>query len=850
MTASQDIMGVKARAVEAFANDDQDRGLRPLEHYLPQFPGFAEVVASEYFAFKRIAEIERGEASGVTGSEPHSLGPYRIGRLLGQGGQGRVYEAHDSRLQRRVALKVLLDRTAFSELSLARFRREATLAAKLDHPGVCTVFDVQIEDSIPYIAMRFVEGESLASRISRQRRDVTTPEAASTCVLVTPSTLGGENESTVTASRGPTTVATGSWELVAALFEESARALHAVHEAGILHRDIKPGNLMITPEGRPVLMDFGLAADDTGEERPLTMTGELMGTPAYMSPEQLTRHTIRLDRRTDVWSLGATLYEALTLRQPFQAATRQALYQAILAQDPPDLRTLVPSLPRDLQVVVATSLHKDRARRYQTALALAEDLQRVREGKPILARPMGWIERLGRWARRNPALAAVSGALVLALVAGLAASLLLLAEVRAERDRYLQVSNILVMEDELEKRIDAMPLPRQGDTRDVEYWIRSAVETIGDVGDRRRERDRMRTEATADPRKAAALKDSERFVASAERLLDPDPRRPTLARARHLESYGREVVSKTVDACQNAWDDATRALADRERCPRYPDGMKLNRQPGLVPLGPDPESRLLEFAVWHPSWTIPERLPGGRIQIRDDSAIVLVLVPGIDASEHPDSVRLDPFFLSKYETTQAQWLAIMPEGRSFYRSDPGNRVGGAVITSRNPVESVSLQEALRFVRRLGLWLPTEMQWEHAARGRPGGKWWRRDEARSLVLRADGAGAGNFDGDGDGHLAHASVDASESAPSPFGFHHLLGNVRELTCQHHYWPEDPPPARDGDGLRVVAPERIHGFTVLGGSYLDAGVERTPLWRAFVRGATEDETVGFRVARALDP
>jgi tetratricopeptide (TPR) repeat protein len=319
------------------------------------------------------------------------FGPYRLLRELGRGGQAVVWLAEDPRIGRRVALKVLPPLGPGSDAVLRRFRREAEVTSRLEHPAICPVYEADVEAGVPFIAMRYVEGETLARRIASARE------------------------------RGLRAVALGDpaatepdWNALAGFFAKAARALHVAHDAGVVHYDVKPANLMVTPGGEPVILDFGLARQDEPGSHALSMSGSQSGTPTYMSPEQITGRS-RPDRRSDVYSLGCTLFECLTARPAFAAATLDGLFHAILSQDAPSARAVHAAVPLDLAVITATAIEKAPERRYKTALDLAQDLERFVRLEPIEARPITRAQRAARWARRNPALAG-SLAAVLSLV--------------------------------------------------------------------------------------------------------------------------------------------------------------------------------------------------------------------------------------------------------------------------------------------------------------------------------------------------------------------------------------------------------------------------------------------------
>ena len=375
---------------------------RSLAEYQALFPGHEQEIAAEY---ARLAAEEEPEAPGAVPGAGSRIGHYRLLEPLGRGGFGVVWSAEDLDLPRRVALKLLALPERFRDGEERRFRREAEAAARLDHPGLCPVYDAGVAEGHLWIAMRLVAGETLARRLERGRESGGPPSTRAQALAV------------------------------ALQIERVARALHAAHEGGILHRDMKPANVMVQPDGEPVLLDFGLARElDAGG---LSRPWEAFGTLAYMSPEQL-ESAGDLDPRADVWSLGVTLFECLTLERPFEAHSLGRLLDAVRSGTGRDPRARNPAVPRDLGTVVATALEPDRDRRYHSALALAEDLRRVAASEPIAARPAGPLLRVSRWARRRPAWATLAAVLALLLPAAAAGAGYLMARAQEIADARAQ----------------------------------------------------------------------------------------------------------------------------------------------------------------------------------------------------------------------------------------------------------------------------------------------------------------------------------------------------------------------------------------------------------------------------
>jgi serine/threonine protein kinase/tetratricopeptide (TPR) repeat protein len=389
-----------------------------------EFPEWAADLLRLLPAVAAMADLSRAGAAagraptglGGAGEEtPGTLGDYRIVREVGRGGMGVVYEAEQLSLRRRVALKVLPFAAVMDPRHLQRFRNEALAAASLDHPHAVKVYGVGCERGVHYIAMQFVDGRTLADLIRERRGEAVRPAPGADATR----TYAADTASTVSAEvRAPSSSrAKGDaayFRRVAGWGAQAAEALEHAHGLGVVHRDVKPGNLLVDGRGELHVADFGLAklAADPG----VTVTGDLLGTLRYMSPEQAAAKHDLVDHRSDVYSLGVTLYELLTLEPAFAGQGREEILSRIASAEPVAPRKLERSVPRDLETVVLKAMEKDPARRYQSAQELADDLRRFLGAEPIRARRPGLTDRTAKWVRRHrAAVGAVLGAALVVL---------------------------------------------------------------------------------------------------------------------------------------------------------------------------------------------------------------------------------------------------------------------------------------------------------------------------------------------------------------------------------------------------------------------------------------------------
>jgi formylglycine-generating enzyme required for sulfatase activity len=798
---------------------------------------------------------------------------YRLLRELGRGGEAVVHLAFDERLGRQVALKIFQGAPVIGDGAMPeRVQREIEALGRLDHPGICRIHAAGIESGIPFIAMSYVEGAPLREA----------PRAADPVRMVA----------------------------------DVARTVAAAHAVGVVHGDVTPDNVLVTAAGRCVLVDFGLVRllDEKRSDgaRPA-------GTIAYLAPECLGGPpTVR----SDVFALGAVLYEMVTGRTPLVAPTREAMVSKMAHEAAPLARSVARTVSKDLEAILAKATDPDPARRYDSAAAFADDLDRLTRGEAIAARRPGIAGRMLRWARRRPAVAALAA---FATVFVAAASYVVvskraaldglmtrasreseragreLADASAHLTRHARLADERRLAD-LEARAETLLPPSPSLRPALEEWMRDAQALVARLPAHRAELELLRGRGKRGPARRAGGSTAAREVQDLRRrepalgaMIAADADRESqrkLERARKnlvaclekLEAAIPVAESWTFesedDAWQNTtlpalidalarfetagvlggmrdvarrieetgvvgaalsdprWDAARRSIADRAQCPAYA-GLSVQPQPGLVPLARNPATGLWEFLCVLSGEAPPIRADGA-LELAPEHGLVLVLLPGGDVKlgarrpgpgdapdgphvdggaaekEGPvDDVRLAPFFVSKYEMTAAQWRRAR---------------GAAPAHSLMPAASLSWYDAVATAKRLGLALPTEAQWEYAARAGTTTPWWtgptpdRLEEREHFGVKA---------------VRRDPVRVGSLASNAFGLYDVAGNVAEWCLDEFLEYANPTEGPAGQRLGLRNEHRVRR----GGWFSAPAIDLRTARRAFEDPVTPRHFIGLR-------
>jgi formylglycine-generating enzyme required for sulfatase activity len=602
---------------------------------------------------------------------------YTVLGVLGRGGMGVVYKAEQAGLRRMVALKMILHGDHVGDDERRRFQAEAEAIAALQHPHIVQVYEVGEHNGLPFFSMEFCPRGSLEGKLDGTPWE---PERA------------------------------------AALVQTLAGAVQAAHQAGLVHRDLKPGNVLLAADGSPKVTDFGLVKrlDVAGQ----TQSGAVVGTPSYMAPEQAGGNSKDIGPAADVYALGAILYELLTGRPPFKAATPVDTVLQLLSVEPVPVRRLQPNTPRDIETICLKCLAKEPHRRYAAATALAEDLRRYQAGEPIQARPAGRLERTVKWARRRPALAALLGVTVLAFVALTVLS-----------------ANLAVARNDAEHQ---------------------ALIAIG-----------KEQEARQEAEKAKVVRD---FLVSIFHFSDPTRKRGTINAREILDEADKrierdfnqqpELRQELRTVIEQVYDKiglvapAAMILESRGSVQLHPvRGMNRAAAPQVLlypgdqlQLGADATVQLIVLSDLHKERLEPSREAIVRRQgceppeaIRERAAnipMTFVRLPkgtfymGWDGKKKGVKTEIkEDFAIAVHAVTQGQWQAVMGTSPSWF-----SRKGEGALTLQDisdeelklfPVEQVSWNDVQAFLDKLNekerttgyrYRLPTEAEWEYACRG--------------------------------------------------------------------------------------------------------------------------------------
>ncbi len=775
--------------------------------------------------------LERPAAVSPTGGPmPKQIGAYSLERPLGYGAMGVVYLAHQAAPARPVALK-LLRTDQSSAAAMERFRREAEVLARLAHSGIARVYEVGTSDlgagPQPWIAMEYIAGRNLLAHVAEAQLD----RRARVALVI-----------------------------------ELARALAHAHAAGVVHRDLKPDNILVRPSGAAVILDFGVAriSDDASDLTRLTGTGQVIGTLSYMAPEQARGMTA--GAAADQYALGAILYELLSGHLPLDVRGRmlhQAL-QVIAEGYVTRISKYDPSLAGDLEAIVTTALADEPNRRYPDVSAFADDLQRWLDGEPVRARRVNVLEAVARSIRRRPliTLGVAAGLVVLSVAATLTLESVWR---RAHSERVAQVFADRALLSELQEEETSLWPADSTRLDELESWLERAA-ALTERGSAHRDwRGHLDNDEGARATTDWLRQQLDELLAGLEAFRAEGSILDSVRRRHRRASTLRH---ETVTLQEAAWQAAAARVA---LDPRFAD-VKLEPVEGLVPLGPDPRSGLEEFAVLA-TGSLPKRAsPSAAVRPASGDAVVLVLIPGgsyligaqnedprgpnhiggqADYAEHygpPFRVEIEPYFIGKFELTQDQWSRMHGRNPSYF--DPGHASHGVIVTDLHPVEAITCLDVNGTLPRYGLCLPTEVQWEVGARGGTDLPYISSAQPEALI------GYANFDSQTEHDLACPYPLASDGyfmtwpvgtgEPNPYGLYDVLGNVSEICSDTYKVHFHELQHRRGDGLVLAEPDGDRSRR--GGGMCHSALRLSVYMRSDIRFDNGDSATGVRVARPL--
>ena len=766
---------------------------------------------------------------------------YEMQEEIGRGGMGIVLSVWDRDLRRQDAMKVMRkgrDRGQKSDHSIAldRFLEEAQITGQLDHPGIVPVYELGMKESGQvYFTMPHVKGQTLETILDLTKRE--------------------EDGWTQARTLG--------------VLLKACEAMAYAHAKNVIHRDLKPANIMVGHFGEVYVMDWGLArilgVETKGVDRQvspkfevrtdrrdfrdsdrhsplLTADGDVVGTPAYMSPEQASGDLENIGQPSDVYALGAILYHLLAGRMPFgdeHDVSPRATWARVKKGPPKSIAELAPKASPELIAICEKAMAREPTHRYGSTVELEEDLRAYLEDRVVRAHRTGAVVELRKWMRRNRLLAAACMIAVVFLIAGLGVASFLIAQLNEEKEKlsatkddlaeslkdYQHIADPEVFDGLVEVAENDLWPRRPEQVSRMQSWLKRVrelvvrfpqhVEALGDLQEKGEQLDGS-TWKFQEPEDELQFAVLSKFVAELNKAKEPDG---LIKQVEARITVAEEVVQRTIEDHMDDWEVA---IEEIKETPQY-NNLDLPSQVGLIPLEADPDSELWEFFLWE-SGDRPARDPETqRWRIKRETGIVMVLVPGgtfsmgatrasqgpnFDPHAKPDEgpvhpVTLEPFFISKFEITQGQWTRIMNKNESVFAAEPN-------ALSR-PVEEVTWHQCQIAMNRLGLRLPTEAQWEYACRAGTTTAWSSGNDKQDLIDFCNLADQSldafldtpikNEDWD-DGFDKPAVV--GSLAPNAFGLHDMHGNVFEW-CRDSFARFDVD-AQPLDGLRSIDPKGL--------------------------------------------